>query len=102
MDHEKTAIMGYRTLFQGSGIHHTNSRLQITPDKYINGFFMLVFDMTTYLAASEGHTSNPTNGHIRLELKFWKDLPDPMSVLMYLEYDLSVLIHALPNVTTDF
>ena len=55
-DHEKTSIMGYRTLFQGSGIHHSNSGLQITPDKYINGFFMLVIDLTPDLAVSEGHT----------------------------------------------
>jgi len=25
MSREKTAIMGYRTLFEGSGIHHSNS-----------------------------------------------------------------------------
>jgi len=102
MGHEKTAIMGYRTLFKRSGIHHSNSGLQITPDKYINCFFMLVFDLTPDLAASEGHTSDPTTGHMRLELKFGSDLPDPISVLLYLEYDNSVLIDALRNVTTDF
>jgi len=53
--HEKIAIMGYRTLFEGSGIHHSNTGLQITPAKYINGYFMLVFDLTPDLAASEGH-----------------------------------------------
>ena len=48
----------YRTLFEGSGIHHSNSGLQITPDNYINELFMLVFDLTPDLAASEGHTSD--------------------------------------------
>jgi len=67
---EKTAVMGYRTLFEGSGIQHSNLGIQITPDKLINGFFMLVFDLTPDLAASEGHTSDPVTGHIRLELKF--------------------------------
>ena len=33
MSREKTAIMGYRTLFEGSGILHSNSGLQITPAK---------------------------------------------------------------------
>jgi len=46
MDHEKTTVMGYRTLFEGSGIHHSNTSLQITLDMYINGFFKLLFDMT--------------------------------------------------------
>jgi len=78
MSHEKTAIMGYRTLFEGSGIHHSNSGSQITPAKYINGYFMLVFDLTPDLAASEGHISDPVNGDIRLELKFEKALPDPI------------------------
>ena len=82
MDHEKTAIMRYRTLFEGSSIHHLNSGLQITPDKYINGFFMLLFDLTPDLTSSEGHISDPVNGHIRLELKFSKDLPDPMCVIV--------------------
>ena len=82
MDHEKTAIIGYRNIFEGSGIHHSNSGLQITPDKYVNGFFILLFDLTPDLAASEGHTPDPVNGHIRLELKFGKYLPDPMSVLL--------------------
>jgi len=30
MDHEKTSVMGYRTLFEASGIHRSNSGLQIT------------------------------------------------------------------------
>ena len=33
--------MGYRTLFEVSGIHHSNTGLQITHDMYINGFFMI-------------------------------------------------------------
>ena len=54
---EKT-VMAYRTLFEGSGVHHSNSGLQITPDMYINGYFMLLYDLTPDRAASEGHTSH--------------------------------------------
>jgi len=32
MDHEKTSVMGYTTLFEGSGIHHSNAGHQITHD----------------------------------------------------------------------
>ena len=79
MSREKTAIMGYRTLFEGSGIHHSNSGLQITPAKYINGYFMPVFDLMPDLAASEGHTSDAVHGTIRLEMKFENALPTPSS-----------------------
>jgi len=59
MDHEKTSVMGYRTLSEAFGIHHSNSGLQITHDMYINGFFMLLFDLTPYRSASEGHSPTP-------------------------------------------
>jgi len=59
MGQEKTSVMGYKTLFEGSGIHHSNSGLQIIHDLYIKEFFMPVFNLTPYRAASEGHSSNP-------------------------------------------
>lgn len=46
MHHEKTSVMGYRTLFETSGIHHSKSGLQITHKMYMNGYFMLLFDLT--------------------------------------------------------
>jgi len=102
MSRDKTDIMGYRTLFEGSGIHHSNTGLQITPVKYINGYFMLVFDLTPDLAASEGHTSDPAHENLRLELKFAKALPDPLVCLLYLEYNNTVLIDSIRYVTTVF
>ena len=57
MGHEKTSFKGYATLFEGIGIHHSNSGLQITHDMYINGFFIIVYDLTPDLAASEAHAS---------------------------------------------
>ena len=102
MSLEKTAVMGYRTLFEESGIHHSNTGLQITPAKYVNGCFMLVFDLTPDLAASEGHISDPARGNIRLEVKFGKALPDPIVCLLYLEFDSSVLIDSIRQVSTDF
>jgi hypothetical protein len=53
MGHGKTSVMAYRTLFVGSGIHYSNVGLQLTHDDYIKGFFMLLFDLTPDLAASE-------------------------------------------------
>ena len=102
MEDEKTSVGGYATLFEGSGIHHSNSGLQITHDMYINGYFMLVYDLTPDLAASEGHTSHPTNGDIRIDLKFGKPLPEAITCLLYLEYDNSIRIDLERHVSTDF
>jgi len=32
--------------FEGSGILHSNTGLQITHDMYFNGYFILLFDLT--------------------------------------------------------
>jgi len=102
MGHEKTSVKGYDTVFEGIGIHHSNSGLQITHDMYINGFFMIVYDLTPDLAASEGHALPTTNGDIRIELKFAKALPEANTCLLYLEYENSVRIDLARNVSTDF
>jgi hypothetical protein len=100
--HEKTTVIGYKTLFQGSGIHHSKSGLQITHDMDISGYVMLLFDRTPFMATSEGHTSPVEGGNIRIELTFKEALKEAITCLLYLEYDNSVRIDSLRTVTTDF
>jgi len=102
MDHEKNSVRGYAILFEGTGIRHSNSGLQITHDMNINGFFMILCDLTPDLTASEGHASPPTSGDIRINLKFAKALPEAVTCLLHLEYDNSVRIDLARNVSTDF
>ena len=102
MDHEKTSVMGYRTLFKASGIHHSNTGLQITHDMYINSFFMLLFNLTPDRGASAGHMSHPQNGSIRIELKFNKPLLEAITCLLYLEFANLFHIDFERTVTTEF
>jgi len=102
MDHEKTSVMGYRPLFEGSGMHHSNAGHQIKHDMFVNGYFMLLFDLTPDQGAYEGHTSHPEQGNIREELKFAKPLPEAITCLLYPEFDNSVLINFARNITTDY
>ena len=94
--------MAYNTLLEGSGIHHSNSGLQITHDMYIKGYFMLLFDLTPDLAASEGHTSPVDSGNIRIELSFKEAFKEAITCLLYLEYDNSVRVDSSRTVTTHF
>jgi hypothetical protein len=100
--HENSTVMGYRTLFEASGIRHSNAGLQITHDRFIAGYFMLLFDLTPDRGASECHTSHPTNGNIRIEAKFKDVLPDSVTCLLYMEYDNCVRIDKNRAVTTEF
>jgi hypothetical protein len=102
MSHEKTSVMAYKTLFEGSGIHHSNSGLQVTHGMFISGYFMLLFDLTPDLAASEGHASPAESGTISIEVTFKEALKKAITCLLYLEYDNSVRVDFYRNVTTDF
>ena len=90
MDHGNTFDMVYRTLFEGSGIHHSNTCLPIT-HMYIIGFFTFLFDLTPDHGASEAHTSLPENGNFRIEIQFSRPFPDSITFLLHLEYDSTVL-----------
>jgi hypothetical protein len=100
--HEKSTVMAYNTLFEGSGIHHSNPGLQVTHDMYIKGYFMLLLDLTPDLTASEGYTSPVESGNIRIELTFKEALKEAITCLLYLEYDNSVRVDSSRTVTTDF
>jgi len=63
---------------------------------------MLLFDLTTDRAASEGHKSHPDNANIRVELKFSKPLPEPITCILYLEYDNSVRVDTSRKFTIEF
>jgi hypothetical protein len=93
MGHEKTSVLAFNTLFEGSGIRHSIAGLQLTHDMFIAGYFMLLFDLTADRAASEGHSLLPDQGNIRLELRFNKPFPEAVTCPLYLEYDNSVRIY---------
>jgi hypothetical protein len=99
--HEKTTTLAYKTLFEGTGIHHSNAGLQITHDMHINGYFMLLYDLRTDQASSQGHTSPVENENIRIEFTFKEALKQAITCLLCLEYN-SVRVNFLRTITTDF
>jgi hypothetical protein len=99
MSHEKTPVLAYNTLFAGSGFHHSNVLLQINHDIYINGSFMLPFDLTPKRGASEGTISHPNNVVVWIELKFAHPRQVPITCLLYLEYEITVFVDFWRTVT---
>jgi len=69
---------------------------------YIKGYFMLLFDLSPDRSVSEGHTLHPDSGDIRVELKFSKPLPEPITCIFYLEFDNSVPIDYARKFSTEF
>ena len=83
--------MAYRNLFGGFGIRHSNTGLHIPHAAFVNGYFMLLFDLTPDHGASENHTSFPDSGNIRIEARFAKALPVATTCLLYLELNSYVV-----------
>jgi hypothetical protein len=99
---QKTSVMPYNTLFDATGIHHSDTGLPIRHDMCLNGYFMLLFDLTPDRSASASHKSHSDNGVVRIETRFAKPLPDGITCLLYMEYDNTVLIDASRTDTTDY
>jgi hypothetical protein len=93
--HEKTTVLGYRTLIEDPDIYHSNTDLQITYDRFITGYFVLLFDLTSDQSASDRHTSLLEKGNIRLELKFDTALATAITYLLYLEHYHNIQIDKL-------
>jgi hypothetical protein len=89
---EKTTIMCYRTLLEASVIRHYDMDLQITNDIHIEGYFMVLFDLTPDHGSAEGHTSHSESGNIRIEVQFKKPLPEALTCPLYLQHDNCVRI----------
>ena len=81
--------MAYQTLLSSLGLY--NGVIYLTPDLFVKGCFMLVFDLTHDGCASDCYTSLPHNGNICIELKFDEDLTEAVTILLYQEYDNCIL-----------
>jgi len=87
MHHGKISVMGYRMLFEVSGIHYSNTGLQITKDMYINGNIM--YSLTSHLIGARQMVilPTPTTQISKLLRNFNKPLPEAITCLLYLEFD---------------
>jgi hypothetical protein len=63
---------------------------------------MLLFDLTPDRAASEGHVSHPDNGVVLIEGKFSHSQPEPITCLLYLEYENTAFGDFSRTGSTDF
>lgn len=98
----KNAVMstrGYNTLFNGTGIHYYDKGHQITKELYDNGHFMLAFDLTADRSYNSLCANYQNQGNIRIEGRFSQQLSEPITCLIYCEYDSCIKIDHNRGVT---
>ena len=78
----------YNTLFKGTSVKHHNFSHQITKEAFVNGSFLLSFDLTADHSADCNYSVQQINdGIISIRAKLNKSLATPTTVIVYAEYD---------------
>ena len=95
------ATRAYETLFSTTGIHHDDRVHMITLEMFTKVFYVLGFDLTPDREADEEHISLPRQGNVRIEARFKKPLPEPVTCILYAEFPGHVEIDNSRNVTVE-
>jgi len=73
----------------------------ISIEMFTKGFYVLGFDLKPNREADEEHTSLPRQGNVRIEARFKKPLPEPVTCISYAEFPGHVEIDNSTNVTVE-
>lgn len=92
----------YQTLFSETHIKHGYQTNLITPELYANGYHLVVFDLTPDSSSTEVHSSVPKQGSVRIDVKFAKELPNAISVIVMSIYDSVIQVDKSGNVLLDY
>lgn len=99
---DKLYVSAYNTLFNATGIAHSDSGSNISRDEFANGFNISVFDLTPDISSHEAHYSQPSTGSLRVEVQFAKALAKPVTAIIFLEFNNVIEIDKFRAVTTDY
>jgi hypothetical protein len=95
------ATRAFETLFSSTGIHHDDRTDMITLEMFTKGFYILGFDLTPDREADEEHISLQRQGNVRIEARFNKALPIPVTCILYAEFPGHVEIVNARNFTVE-
>jgi len=73
----------------------------ITLEMFTKGFYILGFDLTPDGEADEEHISLPRQGNVRIEARFNKPLPEPVTWVLSTEFPRHVEIDKSRKVTVE-
>ena len=70
-------------------------------DDFAKGFAMFAFDLSPSLCDGQ-YIDPPCNGDVSLALTFMKNIAEPLTLCVYLQYDSKIVINTAKEVTTFF
>uniref|UniRef100_A0A336KME8 CSON012962 protein n=1 Tax=Culicoides sonorensis TaxID=179676 RepID=A0A336KME8_CULSO len=99
-DDNSVLTRGYETLFSATGIHFSDRGHQVSSQQYKDNLFLLMFDLTADHSYNSECVNMFNEGTIRIEGTFKQALPEPVTCLLYFEFDGLMEIDINKNVIT--
>ncbi len=94
-------IRGYYSLFENIDKPVFATGNGISRSDYDGGYTLLAFDLTPDLSSGE-QFNLIKNGNLSIALKFDEAVPDPLTLIVYMEYDNMIEISSSRQVTLDY
>ncbi len=94
-------IMGYMSLFQGTGKQQKDEGNDISRSDYANGYTLYGFDLTSDLSEDD-HFNLAKDGTVRVDVRFATALTSTINVVVYAEFENILEIDRNRNVLFDY
>lgn len=95
-------IRSYYSLFEGSGIHFSDTGNGISYEEYPHGYCLSVFDLTSDLSCNEPHWNIIKSGTLRAEIRFAEELQKPLTLIIFAEFDNIIEEDKHRNIIIDY
>lgn len=91
----------YRALLDNSGISHNDAGINLNPNAFANGSYILKFDLSPD-KCNGWHKHKKRTGSIDLILGFAKPLPNSINIIIMKEFDATLTIDKNKTVVVDY
>ena len=95
-------IRSFYSLFEGSGIHFSDTGNGISYADYPNGNCLAVFDLTADLSCNESHWNIIKSGTLRAEIRFASALTSTITFIIFAEFDNVIEVDRNRNINIDY
>ena len=94
-------LQGLNSLYKITGKTMENSDIGITREMYQQGYTLIGFDVDPTTSPDFRYVGKPHEGHTKLEIRFKRGLPTPVTVILYATFPENMTIDQARNVRLE-
>ena len=94
-------LQGLNSLYKITGKTMENSDIGITRETYQQGYTLIGFDVDPTTSPDFRYVGKPHEGHTKLEIRFKRRLPTPVTVILYATFPENMTIDQARNVRLE-